>query len=228
MDLTLSRKLGKKSGWQRFSDMKRCFFVSVILLSGCAVDDELASTDQSSTIVDQCAVGHAINAEEVLSAGSDSYARSATTMDLTGPGRCDCINWQGVFDVSGEAAADAAYPTCRPEAIYSLRVKALATDLAHYTVFSEFTDKVHTQADCTLSKLHMELWRQTGPDTWQEFWWGTQTAHWDAGRCYQTVGEAAPNKATPNMANGFYRIHAVATPAGEQGYDGIVLSGGLL
>ena len=207
--------------------MKRCFLFSVILKSGCAVDEEVSSIDQSSTILDQCAVGHAANASEILTTltRSDSYGRSATTMDLFGSGRCDCINWQGVFDVEGEAAADAAYPTCRPEAIYDLRVKALSTDLAHYTVFSEFTDKVHTQANCALSKLHMEVWKRisTAPDVYQQIWGGTQIAHWDAGRCYQTVGEASPN-----LPNGFYRIHAVATPAGEQGYDTIVLSGSLL
>jgi hypothetical protein len=211
--------------------MKRCFLFSVILvsgLSGCAVDEdevEVATTDQASTILDQCAVGHNPNATETLTTTvrSDSYGRSATTMNLIGTGRCDCIDWQGVFDVEGEAAADAEYPKCRPEAIYQLTVSALSTDKAHYTVFSELTDKVHTQIDCSHSNVHMEVWQQTAPSTWLKTWGGTQIAHWDAGRCYQTVGEASPN-----LPNGVYRIHAVATPAGEQGYDTIVLSGGLL
>jgi hypothetical protein len=205
-----------------------------VVLTGCVIDagdsDELASTGQASTVLDNCAVGHAANALATVSVGGgDSYSRSSTTMDLSGTNRCDCINWQGVFDSHGgsnneaaaEAAAEAAYPKCRPDAIVQFTVSGPPTMFsAHFEAFSELTEKVHTQVDCSHSNVHMELWRNIGGDVWQHMWSGTQTAHWEAGRCYQTVGEASPS-----VPNGLYRVKAVATPAGEQGYETIEITG---
>jgi len=197
------------------------------LMSGCALDtagddEELAATAQASTVLDNCAVGHAANALATVSVGiGDSYTRSSVTMDLSGANRCDCINWQGVFDSLGQAAADAAYPTCRPDAIMQVTVSGPSGMFsAHFEAFSELTEKVHTQIDCSHSNVHMELWKNVGGDVWQHMWSGTQTAHWDAGRCYQTVGEASPS-----VPNGLYRVKAVATPAGEQGYETVTITG---
>jgi hypothetical protein len=196
------------------------------LLSGCALDagddQELATTAQSSTVLDNCAVGTAANALGTVSAAGDSYTRSDLTMDLIGINRCDCIDWQGVYDSLGQAAADAAYPKCRPDAIFQVTV----TGSAHFEAFSEMTDKVHTQIDCSHSNVHMELWKSIGRGVWQHLWSGTQTAHYDpplvsgqTGRCYQSVGEASPSVST-----GLYRVKAVATPAGEQGYGTIQIT----
>lgn len=207
----------------------RTGMLMVLLLAGCALDGEgeeteLATAAQASTVLDNCAVGTAANALGTVSGGgSDAYTRSDLTMDLIGTNRCDCIDWQGVYDVEGEAVADAAYPKCRPDAIFQVTVSGTA----HFQAFSEMTDKVHTQVDCSHSNVHMELWKSIGRGIWQRMWSGTQTAHYDpplnpgfTGRCYQTLGEASPSVPT-----GLYRVKAVATPAGEQGYGTIQITG---
>ncbi|MEP6863906.1 MAG: hypothetical protein ABJE66_24980 [Deltaproteobacteria bacterium] len=202
------------------------------LSSGCVLDaaddTELATTAQASTVLDNCAVGTAANALGTVSTAGDSYTRSDLVMDLIGTQRCDCIEWQGMYDSLGmdaaaAAAANAAYPKCRPEAIFQVTV----TGSAHFEVFSEMTDKVHTQVDCDHSDLHMELWKSIGRGIWQRMWSGTETAHFDPplnpamiGRCPQTVGEASPS-----VPAGLYRVKAVATPAGEQGYGTIQIMG---
>jgi hypothetical protein len=201
----------------------------VCFASGCALDaaddaEDLAATAQASTVLDNCAVGTAANALGTVSGGvGDSYTRSDLTMDLIGTNRCDCIDWQGLYDSAGEAAADAAYPKCRPDAIFQVTVSGTA----HFQAFSELTDKVHTQVDCSHSNVHMELWKSIGRGIWERMWSGTQTAHYDpplivgqTGRCYQTVGEVSPS-----VTSGLYRVKAVATPAGEQGYGTIQITG---
>jgi len=210
-----------------------------VLLSGCVMDasepsdpsgadDELATIAQDSTVLDNCAVGSALNATGSVGLFSgDSYTRSDLTMDLIGTTRCDCIDWQGVFDTLGQAAADAAYPKCRPDAIVQFSVSKPSGFTAHFQAFSEMTDKVHTQIDCSHSSIHMELWQSTGRGIWKRLWSGSQIAHYDppldpaqTGRCYQTIGEASPS-----VASGLYRVKAVATPAGEQGYGTIQITG---
>jgi len=198
-----------------------------LLVSGCAMDahdaasDEVATTAQDSTVLNNCAVGNAVNATGTISVGvGDSYTRSDLTMDLIGTNRCDCIDWQGVYDVDGEAAANAAYPTCRPDAFVNFTVSKPLGATAHFQVFSEMTDHIHNATDCSHSNLHMELWKSTGRGIWQRLWTGTQTAYWDGYRCFQTVGEASPS-----VASGLYRVKAVGTFANEQGYSTITISG---
>ena len=203
----------------------KSFLCVSLLLASCALDEaeDLGATDQASTLLDVCAVGHAANAtSSVTPASYDSFSRSSTTMNLTGATRCDCLDWQDIADSQGDAAANLAYPKCRPDTLVDFTVTgATATSQVHFQSFTELTEKVHTQTDCSHSNLHMELWKSVGRGVWQEMWWGTQTAHWDAGRCYQTVGEASPT-----VPNGLYRVKAVATPTGEQGYETVKIYAG--
>jgi hypothetical protein len=223
--------------------MKMRTLVLGLLLSGCVMDagdasdasdasdpsEELATTSQDSTVLDNCAVGTAANATGTITLFSgDSYTRGDLTMDLAGPTRCDCIDWQGLYDVDGETVADAAYPKCRPDAIFQVTVSKPPGFTGHFQAFSELTDKVHDAVDCSHSSIHMELWQELGRGLWKRLWSGSQIAHYDppldptkTGRCYQTIGEASPT-----VLNGVYRVKAVATPAGEQGYGTITISGG--
>ena len=197
-----------------------------LLMTGCVTADgdateDLAATAQDSTVLDNCAVGTAANALGTVAAAGDSYTRSDLVMDLAGTNRCDCIDWQGMYDSLGmdaaaAAAANAAYPKCRPEAIFQVSV----TGSAHFEAFSEMTDHIHDATDCSHSNIYMELWKSIGRGIWQHLWSGTQTAHWDGYRCYQTVGEASPSVPT-----GLYRVKGVATFANEQGYATIQITG---
>lgn len=200
------------------------------LLGACALDstdplddEDLATTAQDSTVLDNCAVGHAANATSSVTPFTyDAYSRSSTTMNLIGPTRCDCLDWQGLFDSAGEAAANAAYPKCRPDTIVDFTVTGASGIVgAHFQVDSEFTEKIHDAGRCAQSSLHMELWKSIGRGVWQRMWQGTQVPFWNAGRCWQTVGEASPV-----VANGLYRVKAVANIPGEQGYEGVLIYAG--
>ena len=201
-----------------------CLFGACALDSNDATDDvdNLAQADQASTVLDNCAVGHAANATSAVTPfTSDAYGRSSTTMNLIGPTRCDCLDWQGIFDSQGEAAANAQYPKCRPDTIVDFTVTNASFFGAHFQVNSEFTEKIHDAGRCAQSSLHMELWQSIGRGVWSRMWQGTQIPFWNAGRCWQTVGESSPV-----VGNGLYRVKAVANIPGEQGYEGVVIYAG--
>ncbi|MEO8551690.1 MAG: hypothetical protein ABI678_17055 [Kofleriaceae bacterium] len=199
-----------------------CFLGACALDTNPADTDELAEASQASTVLDNCAVGHAANATSAVTPFAyDAYGRSSTTMNLIGPTRCDCLDWQGIFDSQGEAAANAQYPKCRPDTIVDFTVTSAGFFGAHFQVDSEFTEKIHDAGRCAQSSLHMELWQSVGRGLWQRLWQGTQVPFWNAGRCWQTVGENSPA-----VGNGLYRVKAVANIPGEQGYEGLVIYAG--
>jgi hypothetical protein len=201
-----------------------CLFSACALDSNDATDDvdNLSQAEQAATVLDNCAVGHAANATSAVTPfTSDAYGRSSTTMNLIGPTRCDCLDWQAIMDSQGEDAANAQYPKCRPDTIVDFTVTNASLFAAHFQVNSEFTEKIHDAERCAQSRLHMELWKSIGRGVWSRMWQGTQIPFWDAGRCWQTVGESSPA-----VHDGIYRVKAVATIPGEQGYEGVVIYAG--
>jgi hypothetical protein len=204
----------------------KSFLCVSLLLASCALDEaeDLGSTDQASTLLDVCAVGHAANAtSSVTPASYDAFSRSSTTMNLTGANRCDCLDWQDIADSQGDDAANLAYPKCRPETFVDFTVTgATAGSQVQFGAFTELTEKVHTQVDCSRSTLEMQVWKSVGRGVWQVVWSPRAiAAHWDAGRCYQTMGAGSPT-----VPNGLYRVKAVATPTGEQGYETVKIYAG--
>lgn len=198
-----------------------------LLIASCAAaplgagDETTGSADQAdTTILDDCAVGHAANATAVTSGSDVAYTRSAATINAAT--HCDCADWQQDENLNGEAQADADHPTCRPDTFLDILWEHSTVPPWWWVVVQSWN--VANATECNNSTLNVSLWEQTSPNVWTKQSEQTVNAVWDVNSNVCSPTSISGNDVTYGV---LYRIHARATRGlakNNHGYETVTIA----
>lgn len=144
-----------------------------LLITACAVDaagadrppdGSAAAIEQATTVLDDCAVGHAANAfEDAALASPQSYTRKGDPMiNFT----CDCKAWQQDANANGTAQADLDHPLCRSNTFVNVQWENAVGAIPQYTVEVPSWSLTNGDIECKNSTLAVSLWKLDSTNTW--------------------------------------------------------------
>jgi hypothetical protein len=189
-----------------------------LVLGACTDEDQLASTDQEMTTLDDCATGDNPNAFTSISTTDDSYTRTANTINNV----CGCKGWQQVAVDSGQDAADQQFPDCRHGTLVKF---SLSGQQLGFLLGAEVSNwGVSNQTDCLNSDLTVKLQQWNGT-SFTTVWQNTEVpTTWNGTSC------SPRNYYSPQglAMSGTYYLRATArrgTPASNNGYATVLVRG---
>ena len=185
--------------------------------------DDVATTDQASTLINMCAVSGP-NATSSISFGTDSFVRPAGTVNPSGTGNCDCKNHQLYAYLYGDAVADAHYPNCRAWTLVDFTVGGQQLG---YKLGAEVGtwNLSNGQTECNNSELQVEVQQYDySTSSYNTIWSYNMAPIWTGSSC---VG---PSLMSPQgyVLSGKYRVRARARRGlfeNNHGYETVTVRG---